>query len=430
MALVFQLKTIDTEKDFDVIFPVFSYKPFFDALGITNDYVKIDNIDQFTQLVKDADLTQIDGTYTDFDALFAVLGIAPAARKFDFYVNFILDCLHYNYNIILVNCNSTTPSINANRINKAFNENKVKFFIYDPLKDGLDSAIKSLFEEKRLVVAFNTKIQINGSLIFPENNYINFNTTATDFSFEDCSLRTEITGSNFTFLAFSIGGVKRIKRYYSLDDVDGDSEFANSPFVLIPLLSDGAGCLSRSYKQFPWSSPAGFVRGKMLNQPVGASQQATEQVIPDTPEDLSGSATSELGIAYAARINTFLKTRGTEIAENYYLLSDFSGVLENTIPVKTSISYAGLLSYINTQVRSILNRSIYELNDQFLRNSVKQQVEVFLNYIRSNQGIDEYSVVCDESNNTTTDIQNRKLIVDVYIKPSQSINFIELSFTT
>lgn len=430
MALVFQLKTIDTEKDFDVIFPVFSYKPFFDALGITNDYVKIDNVDQFTQLVKDADLTQIDGTYINFNTLFAALGTAPAARKFDFYVNFILDCLHYNYNIILVNCNSDTASINANRINKAFNENKVKFFIYDPLKDGLDSAIKSLFEEKRLVVAFNTKATISQSSIFPENNYININNTNSDFSFSNCTLRTEITGSNFTFLAFSIGGVKRIKRYYSLDDVDGDSEFATSPFVLIPLLSDGAGCLSRSYKQFPWSSPAGFVRGKMLNQPVGASQQATEQVIPDTPEDLSGDAASELGIAYAARINTFLKTRGTEIAENYYLLSDFSGVLENTIPVKTSISYAGLLSYINTQVRSILNRSIYELNDQFLRGSVKQQVEVFLNYIRSNQGIDEYSVVCDESNNTTTDIQNRKLIVDVYIKPSQSINFIELSFTT
>lgn len=429
MALVFQLKTIDTEKDFDVIFPVFSYKPFFDALGITNDYVKIDNVDQFTQLVKDADLTQINGTYTDFDALFAALGTAPAARKFDFYVNFILDCLHYNYNIILVNCNSAA-SINANKINKAFNENKVKFFIYDPLKDGLDSEIKSLFEEKRLVVAFNTKATISQSSIFPENNYINSNNTTSDFSFSNCTLRTEITGSNFTFLAFSIGGVKRIKRYYSLDDVDGDSEFAASPFILIPLLSDGAGCLSRSYKQFPWSSPAGFVRGKMLNQPVGASQQATEQVIPDTPEDLSGDAASELGIAYAARINTFLKTRGTEIAENYYLLSDFSGVLENTIPVKTSISYAGLLSYINTQVRSILNRSIYELNDQFLRGSVKQQVEVFLNYIRSNQGIDEYSVVCDESNNTTTDIQNRKLIVDVYIKPSQSINFIELSFTT
>lgn len=430
MALVFQLKTIDTEKDFDVIFPVFSYKPFFDALGITNDYVKIDNVDQFTQLVKDADLTEIHGTYTDFDALFAVLGTESTARKFDFYVNFILDCLHYNYNIILVNCNSATASINANRINKAFNENKVKFFIYDPLKDGLDSEIKSLFEEKRLVVAFNTKATISQSSIFPENNYININNTTSDFSFSNCTLRTEITGSNFTFLAFSIGGVKRIKRYYSLDDVDGDSEFADSPFVLIPLLSDGAGCLSRSYKQFPWSSPAGFVRGKMLNQPVGASQQATEQVIPDTPEDLSGDAASELGIAYAARINTFLKTRGTEIAENYYLLSDFSGVLENTIPVKTSISYAGLLSYINTQVRSILNRSIYELNDQFLRGSVKQQVEVFLNYIRSNQGIDEYSVVCDESNNTTTDIQNRKLIVDVYIKPSQSINFIELSFTT
>jgi len=69
MALVFQLKTIDTEKDFDVIFPVFSYKPLFDALGIADEYVKIDNIDQFTQLVKDADLTQIDPSYDSYDLI-------------------------------------------------------------------------------------------------------------------------------------------------------------------------------------------------------------------------------------------------------------------------------------------------------------------------------------------------------------------------
>jgi len=429
MALVFQLKVIDTEKDFDVIFPVFNYSSFFDALGVTDQYIKINSIDEFTELVRNADLSQIGAGYEDYERFFAGLATSSDVRKFDFYINFILDCLHYNYNIVLVNCNQNSKD-NASRINKAFNENNVKFFLYDPLKDGLDAEIKTLFEEKRLVVVFNTKATIAGVSIFPENNYITSNTTSSDFSFSDCSLRTEITGSNFTFLAFSIAGVKKIRRYYSLDDVDGDSEFSGSPFVLIPMLSDGVGCLSRSYKQFSWLSPAGFVRGKMLNQPVGANPQSAEAVVPDTPQDLSGSSTSELGIAYAARINTFLKVRGAEISENYYLLSDFSGVLENTIPVKTSISYAGLLSYINTQVRKILNRSIYELNDEFLRASIKQQVEVFLNYIRSNQGLDEYRVVCDQSNNSDEDVRNRKLTVDVYIKPSQSINFIELSFTT
>jgi hypothetical protein len=50
--------------------------------------------------------------------------------------------------------------------------------------------------------------------------------------------------------------------------------------------------------------------------------------------------------------------------------------------------------------------------------------------IVANQGIDEYRIVCDGSNNSQTDVLNRKLNVDVYIKPSQSINFVELSFTT
>jgi len=53
-----------------------------------------------------------------------------------------------------------------------------------------------------------------------------------------------------------------------------------------------------------------------------------------------------------------------------------------------------------------------------------------LTFIKTNQGIDEYRVVCDESNNSESDIQNRKLTVDVYIKPAQSINYVELSFTT
>jgi len=114
----------------------------------------------------------------------------------------------------------------------------------------------------------------------------------------------------------------------------------------------------------------------------------------------------------------------------YFLLSDFSGITQSAIPAKTSISYGNLISYVSNGVKTILNTGLFEINDAGLRNTIRFRVESFLQPILANQGIDEYRVVCDESNNSQTDILDRKLNVDVYIKPSQTINFVELSFTT
>ena len=111
-------------------------------------------------------------------------------------------------------------------------------------------------------------------------------------------------------------------------------------------------------------------------------------------------------------------------------LSDFSGEPSNDLPIKTSISYASLLNYINYESYAILSNALFEINDEFLRTNIKNKFESVLQQIKSNQGLDDYRVVCDASNNTNQDILNRKLNVEVYIKPSQSINFVELSFTT
>ena len=65
-----------------------------------------------------------------------------------------------------------------------------------------------------------------------------------------------------------------------------------------------------------------------------------------------------------------------------------------------------------------------------MRANIKNRFESVLQQIKANQGLEDYRVVCDASNNNQQDILNRKLNVEVYIKPSQSINFLELSFTT
>jgi hypothetical protein len=48
--------------------------------------------------------------------------------------------------------------------------------------------------------------------------------------------------------------------------------------------------------------------------------------------------------------------------------------------------------------------------------------------IVSRRGCYDYMVVCDDTNNTPEDIDNYRLNVDLYIKPTKAIEFIH--FTT
>ena len=47
--------------------------------------------------------------------------------------------------------------------------------------------------------------------------------------------------------------------------------------------------------------------------------------------------------------------------------------------------------------------------------------------IKSGQGITDFLVVCDETNNTP-DLIDANKFADIFIKPTKSINFIQLTF--
>lgn len=429
MSVVFQLKTIEAKKDIDVAVLIYNYSAFFDFLKITEKYRKITDINYFTSLVKDAGFSILN--FGDFDELIRNLNSSESsgvtARKADFYINFLIDCLHYNYNIVLVNMSGNSSSQLTN-LKAALKENDVKFIVYDPLNDSVAQAHSDIFIETKIPIVFNCVVNypnLNATAIFIENEYIN-NRNIPDFTFKNCKVINGLVSAsdNLKPFIFSCAGIKKIKRYYDIDDADG--ELSDFPYTVVSLVSDAAGSLSRSFIQYPWYSPAGLDRGKILNQ----NFTTDEGLIPITPTNLSGSASSDLGIAYSRGLNTFLKIpSGTNVNE-YFLLSDYCGITQSATPVKTSISYGNLISYISYGVKTVLNGAIFEINDSVLRNSIKFRIEDFLQPIRSNQGIDDFRVVCDESNNSETDILNRKLSVDVYIKPSQTINFVELSFTT
>ena len=72
--------------------------------------------------------------------------------------------------------------------------------------------------------------------------------------------------------------------------------------------------------------------------------------------------------------------------------------------------------------------TLFEFNDSFTRSQFKNLVEPFLRDIQGRRGIQDFKVVCDDTNNTGEVIDRNEFVGDIYIKPSRSINFIQLNF--
>ena len=431
MAVTFKLKTVDTQKDIDVAVMLYD-SDVFTYLRITDKVYKISKISELTALISNASYTSF-GAGANFETLVGLLNTATAAnnklaRKIDFYNNFLLDLSHYNFNIVLINCSSSPETYLA----EAFGKYDIEAIVFDPLTTTFSNNVKSFFEEKKVPICFNAISENTnpggGANNIYETAYTETGNINHTFAFDNIKKRTDITGNSLNYITFTVGGTKRVKRFYESDLND---TFA-VPFVILPMLSDGVGALSRSLSTYPWFTPAGFERGRMLNQTFATDQNGVplEFIIPETPTTFTSATNTQIQTSYTKRVNSFLKITDDTGNKTVYLLSDFSGELSNDLPIKTSISYASLLNYINYESNAILSNALFEINDEFLRANIKNRFESVLQQIKANQGLEDYRVVCDASNNNQQDILNRKLNVEVYIKPSQSINFVELSFTT
>ena len=72
--------------------------------------------------------------------------------------------------------------------------------------------------------------------------------------------------------------------------------------------------------------------------------------------------------------------------------------------------------------------TLFEFNDSFTRSQFVNLVDPFLRDVQSRRGIQDFRVVCDETNNTPEIIDRNEFVGDIFIKPNRSINFIQLNF--
>lgn len=80
-----------------------------------------------------------------------------------------------------------------------------------------------------------------------------------------------------------------------------------------------------------------------------------------------------------------------------------------------------LLIVIEPAIKEFLEDYLFEINDASTRAEVEQKIATYMEKIQAKRGVTEFQVICDTTNNTPQDIDNNRLIVDLFIKPSRSI---------
>ena len=181
----------------------------------------------------------------------------------------------------------------------------------------------------------------------------------------------------------------------------------NDIFRFVPLNGDIAGLCARTDNiADPFFSPAGFNRGQIR----GAVKLAFNP--NQTQRD-------EL---YKARVNpvTAFPGQGTVLFGDKTAQSKPSAF--------DRINVRRLFITLEKAISTAAKFQLFEFNDEFTRAQFRNLVEPFLRDIQGRRGITEFSVVCDETNNTADVIDRSEFRADIFIKPARSINFIQLNF--
>ena len=92
------------------------------------------------------------------------------------------------------------------------------------------------------------------------------------------------------------------------------------------------------------------------------------------------------------------------------------------------INVRRLLIELKIQIGNLAENLVFEQNSIRTREDFISQVNPILSSIQQRQGLVDFKVVMDETNNTPTTIDNNQLIGAIFIKPTKTAEFITLNF--
>ena len=184
------------------------------------------------------------------------------------------------------------------------------------------------------------------------------------------------------------------------DDVNRTSQDAPSSVAALKALGYNDSIA------YPWFAPAGFNRGALNN-------------VDNTKVRLNAD---DRNILYEARINPIANfpNGGFVIFGQKTLQQDRSAL--------DRVNVRRMLLEVKRLVSEIANSLIFENNTPQTRARFISQVTPSLGAIQANQGVDQFKVIMDASNNTPEDIEQNRLNGRIIVVPTRAIEFIAIDF--
>jgi hypothetical protein len=92
------------------------------------------------------------------------------------------------------------------------------------------------------------------------------------------------------------------------------------------------------------------------------------------------------------------------------------------------INVRRLFLFLEKTTKKTMQYFVFEPNSVFTRSRVVNTLTPIFERVKSSDGIYDYIIICDERNNTAQVVDNNELIVDIYIKPTRTAEFITVNF--
>jgi len=182
---------------------------------------------------------------------------------------------------------------------------------------------------------------------------------------------------------------------------------ASSRNVWVPFSGFAAAAMANTDSNFqPWFAPAGFTRG-VVN---GITDVA---IYPNQ---------KQRDLFYKANLNpvAFFPNEGYVIY-GQKTMSKLPSAFDR-------INVRRLFLTLETQTNTVARNYVFEPNTLFTRTQVKNVLTPIFDNAKNSSGIYDYLLICDERNNTPAVIDDNSLVIDIYIKPVRTAEFVLVNF--
>jgi phage tail sheath protein FI len=178
-------------------------------------------------------------------------------------------------------------------------------------------------------------------------------------------------------------------------------------YVYVPSSGFGAAKMASTDAQVgPWGAPAGFNRGIILDaDDIAISPNQRQR------DDL-----------YSANLNPVANfaDQGNVIFGQKTLLKQPSAF--------DRINVRRTFLYLEKITKKTMQFFLFENNTLFTRTRIINTLTPFFERVKADDGLYDFMIVCDERNNTGEVIDQNELVVDIYLKPVRTAEFILINF--